>query len=133
MNVIQEYLLESPEHSASSQAGLLTSGPARKPAPQATHTTTAKTDLTLRSQPLSQHLTVISGGAARAASSLRDHNFRSEHLLRGNKLVVDHALMENYYDRKSAIPAKGPIQLQTHGGEIRWRNVFIREIGSPAP
>ncbi len=24
--------------------------------------------------------------------------------------------------------ARGPIQLQTHGSEIRWRNVFIREI-----
>ena len=23
---------------------------------------------------------------------------------------------------------QGPIQLQTHGGEIRWRNIFIREI-----
>ncbi len=46
------------------------------------------------------------------------------------KLVVDHALMENYYDRKTAVPARGPIQLQTHGGEIRWRNVFIREIGA---
>ncbi len=46
------------------------------------------------------------------------------------KLVVDHANMENYYDRKKGIPTKGPIQLQTHGGEIRWRNVFIREIGA---
>jgi hypothetical protein len=46
------------------------------------------------------------------------------------KLVVDHALMENYYDRKSPVPPKGPIELQTHGGEIRWRNLFIREIGS---
>jgi hypothetical protein len=46
------------------------------------------------------------------------------------KLVVDHALMENYYDRKQPVPAKGPIQLQTHGGEIRWRNVMIREIGT---
>jgi hypothetical protein len=46
-----------------------------------------------------------------------------------NKLVVDHALMENYYDRKTPIPAKGPIQLQTHGGEIRWRNIRLREIG----
>lgn len=45
------------------------------------------------------------------------------------KLVVDHAIMENFYDRKKPIPARGPIQLQTHGGEIRWRNVFIREIG----
>lgn len=46
------------------------------------------------------------------------------------KLVVDHATMHNYYDRKSPIPAKGPIHLQTHGGEIRWRNIFIREIGA---
>ena len=23
---------------------------------------------------------------------------------------------------------RGPIQLQTHGGEIRWRNIFLREI-----
>jgi hypothetical protein len=46
------------------------------------------------------------------------------------KLVVDHANMENYYDRKNAIPSRGPIELQTHGGEIRWRNIFIREIGS---
>lgn len=44
------------------------------------------------------------------------------------KLVVDFATLENYYDRKTPIPAKGPIQLQTHGGEIRWRNIFIREI-----
>jgi len=47
-----------------------------------------------------------------------------------DRLVVDHALLENYYDRKTPVPAKGPIQLQTHGGEIRWRNLFIREIGS---
>lgn len=44
------------------------------------------------------------------------------------QLVVDHALMENYYDRKTPVPKRGPIQLQTHGGEIRWRNVFLREI-----
>lgn len=46
------------------------------------------------------------------------------------KLVVNHAIMENYYDRKTPVPPRGPIQLQTHGGEIRWRNIFIREIGS---
>ncbi len=45
-----------------------------------------------------------------------------------DKLVVDHALLENYYDRKTPVPAKGPIELQTHGGEIRWRNIFVREI-----
>lgn len=55
-----------------------------------------------------------------------------------DQMVVDHQILENYYDRGSKdaaikgnprpVPAKGPIQLQTHGGEIRWRNVFIREI-----
>ena len=47
-----------------------------------------------------------------------------------DKLVVDHAVMENYYDRKQPVPDRGPISLQTHGGEIRWRNIFIREIGA---
>ncbi len=46
------------------------------------------------------------------------------------KLVVDGAVMENYWDRKQPLPAKGPIMLQTHGGEIRWRNLFVREIGA---
>jgi hypothetical protein len=44
------------------------------------------------------------------------------------QLVVDHARMENYWDRTSPLPARGPIQLQTHGGEIRWRRVYLREI-----
>jgi hypothetical protein len=46
------------------------------------------------------------------------------------KLVVDFANMENYYDRKQPVPARGPICLQTHGGEIRWRNIFIRELSN---
>ena len=72
--------------------------------------------------------------------------------------VVDHAVLENFFaNQKSGYVAygkqdaqkkdgdppkmpngfirdpvypKGPIQLQTHGSEIRWRNVFIREIGA---
>ena len=44
------------------------------------------------------------------------------------KLVVDHAIMENFWDRESPLIGKGPIQLQTHGEEIRWRNLFVREI-----
>jgi hypothetical protein len=44
--------------------------------------------------------------------------------------TVDGAVLENYFDRKLPVPQRGPIQLQTHGGEIRWRNLFIREIGS---
>ena len=45
-----------------------------------------------------------------------------------DQLVVDHAKMENFWDRSNPLWDKGPIQLQTHGGEIRWRNLFIREI-----
>lgn len=45
------------------------------------------------------------------------------------KQVVDHAIMDNYWgDNKLPLIVSGPIQLQTHGGEIRWRNIFVREI-----
>lgn len=43
-------------------------------------------------------------------------------------LVVDAATMENYWDRKRPLAATGPLQLQTHGGETRWRNLFVRPI-----
>lgn len=46
------------------------------------------------------------------------------------QLVVNGAVMENYWDRTKPLPAKGPIMLQTHGGEIRWRNLFLHEIGA---
>jgi len=42
--------------------------------------------------------------------------------------VVENANMENYWDRAKPLPAKGPIHLQTHGGEIRWRNLSVKEI-----
>jgi hypothetical protein len=73
-------------------------------------------------------------------------------------MVVDHAVLENFFANKKSgylayaapgapkkegasekmpngfmrdpVYPKGPIQLQTHGSEIRWKNVFIREIGS---
>lgn len=53
---------------------------------------------------------------ARTTISLNDH------------LVVDNAILENYFDRKLPLVPRGPIQLQTHGGEIRWKNIFLREI-----
>lgn len=46
------------------------------------------------------------------------------------QLVVDHAIMENFWDRSSPLPATGPIQLQTHGGEIRWKDIEVRRIGA---
>ena len=42
--------------------------------------------------------------------------------------VVDHAIMENFWNREAPLASSGEIQLQTHGGEIAWRNIFIREI-----
>lgn len=45
------------------------------------------------------------------------------------RLVVDGAVFENYPDKTQPFPASGPLMLQTHGGEIRWRNIFVREIG----
>lgn len=47
-----------------------------------------------------------------------------------DQLVVDHSIMENYWNRARPQFQKGSMQLQTHGGEIRWRNLFIREIKS---
>jgi len=47
-----------------------------------------------------------------------------------DKLVVENAIMENFWDRKSPLFVKGPLQLQTHGGEIRWKNIGIREVGA---
>jgi hypothetical protein len=47
-----------------------------------------------------------------------------------DKLVVDGAIMENYWDKERVkpLPPRGPIHLQTHGGEIRWRNLLVREV-----
>lgn len=47
-----------------------------------------------------------------------------------DKMVVDNAVMENYWDRTKPLPARGPIMLQTHGGEIRWRNIFVKELSA---
>jgi hypothetical protein len=61
--------------------------------------------------------------------------------------VVDNAVLENFFAKKKPDPIvspagekmpngwmrdpafpRGPIQFQTHGSEIRWRNIFLREI-----
>ncbi len=45
-----------------------------------------------------------------------------------DKLVVKNARLENYYNRKLPLLPKGPIQLQTHNSQTRWRNIYVREI-----
>jgi hypothetical protein len=49
--------------------------------------------------------------------------------LNGTK-VVDNVVMENYYKPEIPMYMRGPVYLQTHGAETRFRNVFIREISS---
>lgn len=44
--------------------------------------------------------------------------------------IVDHVVMENYFDRARPLPVAGPIQLQTHGGETRFKNVTVRPLDS---
>ncbi len=43
-------------------------------------------------------------------------------------LTVDGQILDNYFDRSKPVLPRGPIELQTHGSEIRFRNVCIREI-----
>ncbi len=42
--------------------------------------------------------------------------------------TVAHARMENYWQRGAPLPRSGPVQLQTHGGEIRFRNLYVRRL-----
>lgn len=44
------------------------------------------------------------------------------------KKVVDNVIMDNYYKPELPVYDTGPIYLQTHGSETRFRNVFVREI-----
>lgn len=44
------------------------------------------------------------------------------------ELVVDNVVMENYWDRSKPIYPTGPIELQSHGSRLYFRNIFIREI-----
>jgi hypothetical protein len=76
-----------------------------------------KDPLVLADRPFGEwnHLRIIQVGA-RTTVYLND------------KLVVDHAIMENFWDRSQPLFPKGVIQLQTHGGEIQWKGIFLREI-----
>jgi len=80
------------------------------------------------------------GAAGKDPSELADKPFGEWNNLRirqigartsvwlNGKHVVDNAIMENYFDRENPLFPKGPICLQTHGGEIRWRSIYLREI-----
>jgi tRNA A-37 threonylcarbamoyl transferase component Bud32/lysophospholipase L1-like esterase len=44
------------------------------------------------------------------------------------KLVVDHTTMENHWERGLLLPARGPIELQHHGGQLWFKNILIKEL-----
>ncbi len=44
------------------------------------------------------------------------------------ELVVDHVPLENYWDRSIPIFPTGPIELQAHGSNLAFRDIYIREI-----
>jgi HEAT repeat protein len=52
--------------------------------------------------------------------------------LNGTK-VVDNVAMENYWDRKQPIFPRGAIELQAHGTDLAFRDIYVRELGGPTP
>jgi hypothetical protein len=42
--------------------------------------------------------------------------------------TVDGQKLDNYFDRSRPLLPSGAIELQTHGTEVRFRNLFIREL-----
>jgi hypothetical protein len=47
-----------------------------------------------------------------------------------DQCVVNHARLQNYFAKSEPLNARGPIQLQTHGAEIRWRNLKLVEYNA---
>ena len=44
------------------------------------------------------------------------------------KQTVDGQVLDNYFERTQPVLPRGPIELQTHGSEIRFRNIFMKEL-----
>ena len=76
-----------------------------------------KDPLRMADRPIGQWNTVL----------VRQVGARTTVILNG-QTVVNHATMENYWDRDSPLFRSGPIALQTHGGEIRWRKLAVRRL-----
>jgi len=42
--------------------------------------------------------------------------------------VVDGVTMENYWDRKAPLFPRGAIELQAHGTDLAFRDIYVREL-----
>lgn len=59
---------------------------------------------------------------------------RSVTVYLNERLVTDHVIMENYWERDKQIYATGQIELQAHNSPLYFKNIFIRELpDEPAP
>ena len=47
------------------------------------------------------------------------------------QLVVDNVIMENYWDRSIPIFPTGSIELQAHGTDLAFRDIYVKEVKSP--
>jgi len=45
-------------------------------------------------------------------------------------VVVDEVVMENYWDRSIPIFSEEAIELQAHGNELAFRNIYVKELGN---
>jgi HEAT repeat protein len=52
--------------------------------------------------------------------------------LNGTK-VVDNVTMENYWDRTQPIFPRGAIELQAHGTDLAFRDIYVRELNGASP
>ncbi len=43
-------------------------------------------------------------------------------------LVVDKTPLENYWFPGQPLPAKGPIELQHHGDQLEFKNIYVKEL-----
>lgn len=50
------------------------------------------------------------------------------HIFLNGELVVNGVTLENYWQREIPIYPTGQLELQHHGNELQFRNVFVREI-----
>ncbi len=48
------------------------------------------------------------------------------------QLVVDKVVMENYWDRSIPIYPTGSLELQAHGTDLAFRDIYVRELEPPA-
>ena len=46
---------------------------------------------------------------------------------------MNHAPLENYWDRAQAIFPRGAIELQAHGTDLAFRDIYVRELSSAPP